>query len=82
MVQVEVRDQQDVHSAQVELVVEGEGSEAFVGGMNAGVEHDSFPLILDDVAGATDLVTAAETEEVEKVGLILNWGRLVSWRIK
>lgn len=77
-----MRDQQDVHSAQVELVVEREGGEAFVGGMNAGVEHDSFSLVLDDVAGATDLVAAAEAEEVEKVRFILNWGRLVSWRVR
>lgn len=72
MVQVEMGDQQDVHRAQVELVVEGEGSEAIIGGVDTSIEHNSFPLVLDDVAGAADLVTPTEAEEGEKVGFILN----------
>lgn len=42
--------------------------------MDAGVEHYGFSFVLDDVAGATNLVAATEAEEVEEVGFILNWG--------
>lgn len=70
-----MRDKQDVYGAQVEFVVEGEGSKAFIGGVDASVEHDSLPLVLNNVAGATNLVAAAETEKGKKVRFILNWGR-------
>lgn len=54
-------DEQDVHGAQVELVVEREGSKAFIGRVDTSVEHDSLPLVLDDVTGTADLVSTTET---------------------
>lgn len=54
-------DEQDIHGAQVELVVEREGSEAFIGRVDTSVEHDGLPLVLDDVTGTADLISTTET---------------------
>ena len=37
-------------------------------GMDAGVEHHGFALVLDDVARASDFITAAEGDEGQFVG--------------
>lgn len=64
---MEMADQQHVDSTQIEFVVERERRETIVCGVNTGIEHDGLSFILKDMAGTTDLITAAEAEECEEV---------------
>lgn len=71
MVDVEMADEQNVNGAEVEFVVERKRSKAFISWMHSGVQHHGLSLVLEDMAGATDFIAAAQADEGEVVRFIL-----------
>ena len=68
---MEMADQQNVNGAEVEFIVERKRSKAFISGMHSGVQHHGLSLVLEDVAGATDFIAAAQADEGKVIGFIL-----------
>ncbi|KAH3662361.1 hypothetical protein OGAPHI_005613 [Ogataea philodendri] len=68
VVEVEMTNQQDVYFGEVEVVVEGQRLCPRKRRVNARVQHHHLSLILDNVAGAADFVSSAQTVKVQLFG--------------